>query len=713
MELDCVLFDDSVKVIFDKVDETLGFVKILVIRENDRVMYSVTKYGQWDWLPYHKCVIFPKGKTTWDGFVPPCKFKDGDILFVKSVYSWIIIYKESEDEEKLHKYVAISGSQNPTNIIYDNPLSPLCYKEEIFKIRFATEEEKDKLFNVIKGKGYRWNEETKTLDKLLEPKFHKGDWITSEELNTAKILSINVDKYEVEFIDGNKGFPHIDYVDRKFHLWTIQDAKDGDVLTINWYGGYNYWEKIVIFKKYHNKDVDGHVEGYGNTFKNGKLAFNEEVPYYSKTWTRNLRPANKEQRELLFQKIKEAGYRWNEETKALEELAEPKFKDGDILYCDANDYGENDDDFKYIFIFDKLEDGKDYYSHCHLGGSEFYDEKTFLVNDYPVRFATEEEKQKLFQAIKDNGYTWNAETKTLEELAESKFKPGDVLVSESGNLVLLSHIDSENIVHYHCIIPTYGSFRIEENTAIGVGKCYDCVLANEQQRQRMYDKIQSSGYEYNQSTNKLEKVDEPEFKDGDIVFSGKDLISIFKKLSPSKSLHSYVSMRHNGSVYVDGDCWTSDNMRLATEEEKEKLFKAISEEGYKWDPDTKTLLTVPIFKPGDRIKRKGTPAVHAIKMVEKDLYVFDDLRSIPISVQGDYELVPKKFDINTLKPFDKVLVRNTNNGSWRGQFYMSYDKNEEYPFECTYNCWMQCIPYEGNEHLLCTTDDCDDYYKTW
>lgn len=27
--------------------------------------------------------------------------------------------------------------------------------------------------------------------------------------------------------------------------------------------------------------------------------------------------------------------------------------------------------------------------------------------------------------------------------------------------------------------------------------------------------------------------------------------------------------------------------------------------------------------------------------------------------------------------------------------------------------FQQCIPYEGNEHLLGTTDDCDDYYKTW
>ena len=40
-----------------------------------------------------------------------------------------------------------------------------------------------------------------------------------------------------------------------------------------------------------------------------------------------------------------------------------------------------------------------------------------------VRFATEEEKQKLFKAIKDNGYEWNAETKTLKKLVKPKFDP--------------------------------------------------------------------------------------------------------------------------------------------------------------------------------------------------------------------------------------------------------------------------------------------------
>lgn len=70
-----------------------------------------------------------------------------------------------------------------------------------------------------------------------------------------------------------------------------------------------------------------------------------------------------------------------------------------------------------------------------------------------------------------------------------KFKAGDVLVSKAGNIVLFSHIDSNNRVNYHCIIPTYGSFKIGENTDVGVGRYYECVLANEQQRQRMYDKI--------------------------------------------------------------------------------------------------------------------------------------------------------------------------------------------------------------------------------
>lgn len=54
-----------------------------------------------------------------------------------------------------------------------------------------------------------------------------------------------------------------------------------------------------------------------------------------------------------------------------------------------------------------------------------------------------------------------------------------------------------------------------------------------------------------------------------------------------------------------------------------------------------------------------------------------------------------------LKPFDKVLVRNSDNTKWRPSFFQEYYGKHNYPFfTITGGHWLQCIPYEGNEHLL-------------
>ena len=176
-------------------------------------------------------------------------------------------------------------------------------------------------------------------DNLVNPKFKVGDWIISSVLGIAHIICVNDDfnEYQLEYIDGKQKFSSIDYVNYEYNKWTINDAKDGDVLSLSWLEDKNLFEKIIIFKKYHSEGVKGSysmpcVEGYSKTFKNGKMAFpDEEVSYYSKTWTCNLYPATKEQRNLLFQKIKEAGYKWNDETKTLEKLIKPKFKVGDKI----------------------------------------------------------------------------------------------------------------------------------------------------------------------------------------------------------------------------------------------------------------------------------------------------------------------------------------------------------------------------------------------
>ena len=74
-----------------------------------------------------------------------------------------------------------------------------------------------------------------------------------------------------------------------------------------------------------------------------------------------------------------------------------------------------------------------------------------------------------------------------------------------------------------------------------------------------------------------------------------------------------------------------------------------------------------------------------------------------------------KFDVNTLQPFDKVLVRDFLNEGWMADFFERIDENDvHYNANCVTSHWIQCIPYnEETKHLLGTTDDCPEYYKWW
>lgn len=208
------------------------------------------------------------------------------------------------------------------------------------------------------------------------------------------------------------------------------------------------------------------------------------------------------------------------------------------------------------------------------------------------------------------------------------------------------------------------------------------------------------------------------FKDGDIVASNcGSQVFIFKEYVREENNYAYCYVFLNDDDgTVDFECDSYFVSRLATEEEKQRLFDAIKANGYRWNAEINTLEKLPMFKVGDKIRLKENHNyIYTITGIreKENKYECGVTFVLRFSEQGNWELVRDKFDISTLKPFDKVLVRNTNNGRWCGQFYMSYDENEDYPFECTYNCWMQCIPYKGNEYLLDKTDDCDEYFKTW
>ena len=74
-----------------------------------------------------------------------------------------------------------------------------------------------------------------------------------------------------------------------------------------------------------------------------------------------------------------------------------------------------------------------------------------------------------------------------------------------------------------------------------------------------------------------------------------------------------------------------------------------------------------------------------------------------------------KFDVELLRPFDKVLVRDHDNGRWKPNFFGFYDKDTPsvYKFMCT-DLRRQCIPYnEETKSLLGTDNACPEFYKTW
>ena len=70
------------------------------------------------------------------------------------------------------------------------------------------------------------------------------------------------------------------------------------------------------------------------------------------------------------------------------------------------------------------------------------------------------------------------------------------------------------------------------------------------------------------------------------------------------------------------------------------------------------------------------------------------------------------FDENTLKPFDKVLVRNLICDCWNAVTFSHINFKRQ--AICCGISWEQCVPYnEETKYLVNTNEDCPEYYKWW
>lgn len=133
----------------------------------------------------------------------------------------------------------------------------------------------------------------------IKPKFRVGDWVTDGN-SVFHITNMDYGCYQFE-----DGYDFIDSIDAKCHLWTVEDAKDGDVLVAS--DG-----SIFVFAC----TDDCYCKHYVALATNGVIVVNKGL---KQNWEDScgVHPATKEQRELLFSKMGERGYQWDADNKRL------------------------------------------------------------------------------------------------------------------------------------------------------------------------------------------------------------------------------------------------------------------------------------------------------------------------------------------------------------------------------------------------------------
>ena len=199
--------------------------------------------------------------------------------------------KESEDERIRKELIAFLKTYNTLAVSrYISWLEKQCEKKPNSKDKSALE-----AINEIK------------LDNAnkIESKFKVGDWIVQDNIGIYKIVEVCESWYEV--IDNQNNHYSIGF-DKEYmcHLWTMQDAKDGDTLV-------DEDNNIGIYKEIDSICWHSYIYlGYDNCL----YGFNIGGHHMQNS----TKPATREQRDNLFKKINEAGYVWYPNSKELYKL---------------------------------------------------------------------------------------------------------------------------------------------------------------------------------------------------------------------------------------------------------------------------------------------------------------------------------------------------------------------------------------------------------
>lgn len=214
--------------------------------------------------------------------------------------------KFHEGDMIIHKELGGDYIHNPHKIIQVDMLDKKYRLEGGFVAHFSEQDD----YELIEQK------------PAQNPKFKVGDWcIDNEDGTIFQIVKVLDNTYTYKTNEGKEYSCSHYSLENDARLWTIQDAKDGDVLcgyptdTYPWIGIFHELNDDYIFSSYCYLQA-----GITGKFcpPSGVNIFNRRnVDEHS---SKNVVPATKEQRDFLFQKMKESCYEWDAEKKELKKI---------------------------------------------------------------------------------------------------------------------------------------------------------------------------------------------------------------------------------------------------------------------------------------------------------------------------------------------------------------------------------------------------------
>lgn len=270
-------------------------------------------------------------------------------------------------------------------------------------------------------------------------------------------------------------------------------------------------------------------------------------------------------------------------------------------------------------------------------------------------------------SVKSNGKMYDSgeciifPSKKMRDWSKFAWKKGDVLTNSSGFKVFFDKWVNEDYTKFLGKIKVLGdSHYYYYDTAY-------YILASKKEALEFIKSVEEiNNGKLNLEISKIEKA-QPKFKDGDILSCDEDsytrhtTLILHKDENITESIVSLVRHKKLVKINIPIDNFLLSRLYPAREDEKKELFDALSKVGKAWDAEKK-------------------------------------------------QIVDLKLKVE-FKPFDKVLVRNTDTEEWFPGFFEKFDSTWNKPYHImnrrsmTDFAFKQCIPYIGNESLLGTTNN--------